>query len=404
MTGPLAQGGLAAEAPRPRALLLAPQPFYAERGTPIAVRYVLEALSELGWQADLLTFPMGQDVAIERVRVRRVANPLGFSTVPVGFSLRKLALDGLLSLDLRRLLREHRYDIVHAVEEAALIATFLLGRDGPPLLYDMASSLPESLAEKRLLGSAPVQTVARWMEQRVLRRASFVICSAGLIGRVQRLAPQVPVREWRFPAPRTRGNDGAGLPDLGLDPSCRIVLYSGNFASYQGVDLLAEAARRLMGERDDLALVLLGAADEEEARAWRERMGPGLSSRLRVVPRQPRERVEAFTAMADILVSPRRSGTNFPLKLFDYLAAGKPIVATDIEAHRTVLDESLALMVPPSAEGLATGLGALLDDPARGARLATAGRNFASTHLSWSGFVTLVQDVYGATLAAGTAR
>ena len=61
-----------------------------------------------------------------------------------------------------------------------------------------------------------------------------------------------------------------------------------------------------------------------------------------VLPRQPRCRMAAFTELASVLVSPRSHGSNFPLKIFDYLAAGKPIVATDVPAHRAVLDNSLA--------------------------------------------------------------
>ncbi|MDX6749582.1 glycosyltransferase [Geminicoccaceae bacterium 1502E] len=407
MTGVAALAGAEPGAVRRRALLLAPQPFYAERGTPIAVRYVLEALSALGWEADLLTFPMGSEVVIDQVRIHRVGNPLRLATVPVGFSLGKLALDALLARDLRRLLQSRHYDVIHAVEEAALIATFVNGRGGPPLIYDMASSLPESLAEKPLFSRWPVQAVARAMERRMLSRASFVICSAGLIGRVRRMAPGVPAREWRFPAPpgaRTDDATPALREELGLDPAWRIALYGGNFASYQGVEMLAEAAHRLMRRRQDLALVLLGAADEEEARAWRDRLGPELAPRVRVLRRQPRERVASFTALADILVSPRCSGTNFPLKLFDYLATGKPILATDIEAHRTVLTEELALLVPPSPAGLARGLELLLDEPARGARLAAAGRAFATRHLSWPRFVALVSEVYEAALVSGARR
>ena len=80
-----------------RALLLEPQPFYTDRGTPIAVRQVLRALSELGWTVDVLTFPMGEPVDIPRVQLHRVGNPLGFSHVKVGFSPQKLLLDGLMA-------------------------------------------------------------------------------------------------------------------------------------------------------------------------------------------------------------------------------------------------------------------------------------------------------------------
>ena len=83
-----------------RILVVAPQPFYEDRGTPIAVRQVLEALSELGRPVDLLTFPIGSDVAIRGLRIFRSANPFGFQRVPIGLSIRKVILDLPLTWEL----------------------------------------------------------------------------------------------------------------------------------------------------------------------------------------------------------------------------------------------------------------------------------------------------------------
>src|ERR1700722_8005801 len=80
----------------PRVLLVTPQPFYEDRGTPIAVRYVAQALSELGAHVDILAFPVGRSVSIPRVRIMRCANPLRLKRVPIGFSWRKIALDATL--------------------------------------------------------------------------------------------------------------------------------------------------------------------------------------------------------------------------------------------------------------------------------------------------------------------
>src|SRR5579862_8341829 len=80
----------------PRVLIVTPQPFYEDRGTPIAVQYVARALSEIGAEVDLLAFPIGQDVAINNVHVYRCANLLRLRRVPIGFSWRKVVLDASL--------------------------------------------------------------------------------------------------------------------------------------------------------------------------------------------------------------------------------------------------------------------------------------------------------------------
>jgi glycosyltransferase involved in cell wall biosynthesis len=66
--------------------------------------------------------------------------------------------------------------------------------------------------------------------------------------------------------------------------------------------------------------------------------------------------------MADVLVSPRSYGDNVPLKIFDYMAAGKPIVATDIKAHRAVLDRDCAVLVDVSGQSLTDGIQRVLAD------------------------------------------
>ena len=66
--------------------------------------------------------------------------------------------------------------------------------------------------------------------------------------------------------------------------------------------------------------------------------------------------------MADVLVSPRSYGDNVPLKVFDYMAAGKPIVATDIKAHRAVLDRDCAVLVAVAGPSLADGINRVLED------------------------------------------
>jgi glycosyltransferase involved in cell wall biosynthesis len=389
--GPAAQP----EASAARVLVVAPQPFYENRGTPIALLYVLRALSELGYRIDMLTLPVGQPVEVPGLRLLRTRNPLRIRSVPVGFSIRKLVFDALLCRDLRRALARRRYACVHAVEEAAFYATFLCHRKGVPVIYDMQSSLPEQLAQHPVLRSGVIQRALLWMERRLLQTADFVVCSAGLADHVRSTARGVAFREWHFPAapPAAAAAEVAALrAEVNIPAGARVVLYSGNFAPYQGTELLFEAAPAVLAAVPDAYLVFVGAATEVELA---RRVGDGAhAERVRVLPRQARERMPAFTQLASILVSPRNHGGNFPLKIFDYLAAGKPIVATDVPAHRAVLDDSLALLVPASAEAIADGLIKILQERELAERLSAAAARYARQHLAWSSFVHLVGEIY----------
>ena len=380
-----------------RVLVVAPQPFYQDRGTPIALRQVLEALGELGRSVDLLTFPVGGDIEIRGLRIFRSANPLGVRSVPIGFSIRKVILDLPLTAALGRRLRRERYTCLHAVEEAAFPAAILARRYGIPLLYDMQSSLAEQLARLGPLGLPPSRRALEAMERWLLRRSNLVVASAGLAERVRGMVPEVPVREWHYPSESLDSNPAEVellRRRLGLDGRGPVVLYSGTFEAYQGLPELIAAIPAVRAKVPGATFVFVGAdrANGLVAHAGAESLVA--SGALRIVDRQPRAEMPAYLALADVLVSPRAYGGNLPLKIFDYLAAGRPIVATDIATHRTVLAEDRAVLVAPRTAALAEGILAVLADRGRADRLAAAARLYAQTHLGWSRFVNSVEALY----------
>ncbi|HEX5386837.1 MAG TPA: glycosyltransferase, partial [Gemmatimonadales bacterium] len=133
-------GWRASDGPRRRVLVVAPEPFYDDRGTPIAVLNVLRALRQLDYRVDVVTYPLGRPIKLPGVKIIRSANPFGIRHVPIGFSFRKLALDATLVPAIWRRLRRRRYDCIHAVEEAAFPAVLLGHLYGVPVIYDMQSS------------------------------------------------------------------------------------------------------------------------------------------------------------------------------------------------------------------------------------------------------------------------
>jgi glycosyltransferase involved in cell wall biosynthesis len=380
-----------------RILVVAPQPFYQDRGTPIALRQVLEALSQLGYGVDLLTFPQGEDITLPGLRIFRAGNPAGFQTVPIGFSLRKVALDVSLVAALNTRLARTSYTCVHAVEEAAFPAVVMGRRRGITTLYDMQSSLPEQLLKHSLARIPPVPRALGVAERWLLNRADLVVASVGLADRVRRVAPGARVWEWRFPSGRVGEHtaEAEGLRRrLGLSDAAPVVLYSGTFEAYQGLEHLIAAAPLILERVPSARFVLVGADDAgrvEVETAAAELVREGI---LTIVDRQPRSLIPGYLALADVLVSPRSFGGNLPLKVFDYLAAGRPIVATDIPTHRTVLNDERAVLVAPTPEGLAAGVVSVLCDGAKSAALAEAAREYTVEHLGWGRFLQSVAEMY----------
>ena len=380
-----------------RVLMVAPQPFYEDRGTPIAIRHVLEALSKAGHMVDLLTFSAGADISLPGLRILRVGGLFGIKNIPIGFSLKKLLLDIVMTFALLRMLRRQDYWCVHAVEEAVFPALVIGRHRGIPVIYDMQSSLPDQLSGHPLFGTAIIQRFLQRCERWALRHAAIVVGSAGLKPYVMRTEPGARVEEWNFPG-QPHNPDPAQVAArrhaCEIGDNAPVVLYSGNFARYQGVDSLIEAIPGVLAQVPDTVFVLIGGDRDSFSPDIRKTVEAVPQGSIRILPRQPRDALPSFIAMADILVSPRAGGDNLPLKVFDYIAAGKAIVATDYPIHRTILDESCAMLVEPRAEAIADGIVHLLQDPALARRLGAAARSRSETDYGLAPFQRFVDQVY----------
>ncbi|MFI5184891.1 MAG: glycosyltransferase family 4 protein, partial [Vicinamibacteria bacterium] len=157
-----------------RILFLAPQPFFEVRGTPLAVLAMVRALTALGHRVELLTYPQGAPVEVPGL-VHRRSLRLPVGRVKAGPSMAKLLLDVPFLVEAIVLLSTRRYDVVHAVEEAAhLIAPFarLLG---VPLVVDVDSSIPDQLRYSGFATRGPLLWVADALERRALASSAAVI-------------------------------------------------------------------------------------------------------------------------------------------------------------------------------------------------------------------------------------
>jgi len=374
-----------------RILFLAPQPFFEVRGTPLAVLAMLRALSALGHRVDLFSYPQGADVPVPGV-VHERSLPLPVGRVRAGASLAKLALDAPYLLGAVWRLFTRPYDVVHAVEEAAhLIAPFARLR-GTLLVADVDSSIPDQLRESGFARRGPLLWAASALERHALRHAAAVLTVCGsLTEGVRRQAPSARVFQIEDPplvdaTPPERSAVEALRERLGLgrDP---VVLYTGNFEPYQGVPLLVDAAARV----PEAQFVFVGG-EPAEVEAMRRRA----RGRCFFAGKQPPGDLGLWIGLCDVLASPRSRGSNTPFKIYTYLAAGKPLVATRILTHTQLLDDTLAFLVEPTPEGLAAGVRQALADPAEARARADRGRVLIEREYSVARHADKVARAYGA--------
>ena len=102
---------------------------------------------------------------------------------------------------------------------------------------------------------------------------------------------------------------------------------------------------------------------------------------------RPAEEIPAFLDAADVLVSPRSLGTNTPLKIYQYLRSGRPIVATRLLTHTQVLDDEIAYLTAPTAEGFGAGILAAIGDPERARAVGARALHLAETKYSYDAYL-----------------
>jgi glycosyltransferase involved in cell wall biosynthesis len=170
---------------------------------------------------------------------------------------------------------------------------------------------------------------------------------------------------------------------IGLDPSCHYVGFIGSFLAYQGIDTLIDAAPLILKKVPNTRFLLVG---DGPMRADLEKkvQGKGLQNYFIFTGHVPYRDVPDYIGAMDVCVAPHQGETNqsSPVKLFDYMASGRSIVASDIDVVREIVADSgcAVLIAPGHVQGLTEGIVSLLENPSVMRELGNRGRRFAMEH------------------------
>ena len=178
---------------------------------------------------------------------------------------------------------------------------------------------------------------------------------------------------------------------LGLSHDKIIIMYVGHLFEWKGVDVLIEAAQ---GLGSDFEVVVVGGAQEDIARLRSRDM----RHRVRFEGFKNHTEIPRYLSAADIVVLPNKKDGDIsefytsPLKMFEYMAMGKAIIASDLPSIREVLNESNAILITPgNATVLRQTIQELARDPEKMQRLGTRARHDALQY-SWHIRGTLITD------------
>jgi len=176
----------------------------------------------------------------------------------------------------------------------------------------------------------------------------------------------------RFPE-RSRADARA---EVGFDSDATLVTYAGSIQPWKGVQTLVRAADRLPADHE---VCIVGGTDEQIA--WLRDAVGAVPDSVTLVGRVPPDRVPAYLRASDVLVVPNTADREIsrrytsPLKVFEYMAAERPIVASDLPSLREVLDDETAyFFAPGDPDSMADAIVRVTDDPDRAAAVAAWAR------------------------------
>jgi glycosyltransferase involved in cell wall biosynthesis len=333
-----------------------------------------------------------------------VAAPLHGGRPGLRRAAQRLALRAHLAAELARYVRRAAAaaattpaQVWMAHDLDALPAAWLARRrHGGRLLYDS-----HELFSERIAVSAAARPFWRALEGRLAPRADAVITVgdgvAAELGRRYRMPPPTVVRNLPASAPVGVRDASPLRGALGLGDDARIALYLGGLQPGRGLEALVDIAPRLP-DRDVVVLMGPGHPDYVAGLRARAKRG-GASGRVVLAPPVPPEDIVRWAAGADLGLALIQNVSlsyylSLPNKLFEYVAAGLPVVASDFPELRAVVEgRGLgAVCDPDDPVAIAQAIEWALDDPDRHRRLRAAARD-AAAELTWDAESRVLVDL-----------
>jgi glycosyltransferase involved in cell wall biosynthesis len=372
-----------------RVLVVAPTPYFADRGCHVRIYEEARALQERGAEVLIVTYPLGRTLA--GVPTTRTISVPWYRKLDAGPSVHKVYIDGLLLARTLREIRRFRPHVVHAhLHEGAAIALVARMVTGVPFVFDIQGSLADELAAH---GAGWLRRIARRVERFLYRHSDALVVNSHAAVDMLGSSFSVPAEavtvapDGMTPRAVTPGDaqEIRRLYDLGDGP---VIGFLGLMTAYQGMDLLLEALTIVAEKRPDARALLMGFPDEEYRR---RAASSGLTSSVRFTGRLPYEEVTRHLSAITVAVAPKMNSTEGNGKLLDYMAAGLPIVAFDTPVNREILGEDAILVAEQNPRALAGGLIARLDAPdGSGVRL----RSRAEDLFSWGRSIDALLGAY----------
>jgi glycosyltransferase involved in cell wall biosynthesis len=372
--------------------MVAASPFPYPQGSQVLIAQLAAALHRRGHRVRLVSYHPGVGRVPDGIEVRRVPALPGVTTLKAGPSWEKPFLDLLLTRELLNMVRHGRPDLIHTHNFEGLLAALCVRRlTGLPVIHHIHNAM--GLELHTYFRSTPGRwaggVLGRWIDAHLPRRADYCIA---LSEQAVEFFQQRGVQQIRAVPPGIDFEPGDPARPRRVYGEEPLVLYSGNLDRYQDLGVLLRAFRLVADMRPDARLILSTNALPGQWRARAQALGIGEKTVFERT--QDFGRVRDLLAAADVAVCPRSSCLGFPIKLLNYMAAGRAIVASEGSACGLGHLENGWVVENDNAQDMAAAIVALLDDPALACRLGERARHTARTEYTWNRAADGIEESY----------
>jgi glycosyltransferase involved in cell wall biosynthesis len=382
--------------------MIAPTPFFADRGCHVRILEEVRVLTKLGHRVQVVTYHHGRDLD-DVDTVRSVPVPWYQKLAP-GPSVHKFYVDWLLVSAALRSAERFRPDVIHAhLHEGIFVGQFVRRRHRIPLIADLQGSLAGEVSDHT--GGNLKQLV-----HNVFDRAETWLTTLPdhIVTSSTRFADQVIERFERTDVTTLADavdtdrfqpgqQNGELRRQLGVPADSQLVVFLGVLTSYQGVDHLLDAARRILDRRQDVHFLVMGYPNVEH---YTERAADlGIGDHVTLPGRIEYDRAAEYISMGDVAVSGKLSLTEANGKLFNYMACGLPVVVYESPVNREILGDDGCYARYADIDALASEIETLLDDSDRRRQLGARLRDRAIEKFSWDRAGSDLVDLYRDLLA-----
>ncbi len=372
-----------------RILMIAPTPFFADRGCHVRILEEARALQRLGHQVAVVTYHCGRD--IDGIDTRRIVNIPWYSRLEAGPSWHRLYLDLLLLVKTSTVSFSFKPDIFHAhLHEGAFIGKIVSALFRKPLVFDYQGSLTSESVDHGFVRKGSFwYRLARKVEDWVDTWPDMVVQSSSQIiptDSVKILFDGIDTDLFR------PGLDVGKLrEELGIPEDSKVVAYLGVISKYQGVDDLLEAASKVVLKIPKVHFLILGFPENQKYEDKARELGIG--DKVTFTGRVAFKEAPKYLNLADIAVAPKTSRTEANQKILCYMACALPTVAYDTEVNRFMLGEEGVYAKFGDPAALADSIVNLMSDENQISALCSAMRQRA-LEFSWDRVGEKLEDVY----------